>query len=215
MRGTKAERLDAFARANGLAFLRFDYSGHGESDGRFEDGTIGSWRDDAEAAVAAQAAEGPLVLVGSSMGAWIALLLAPRLGARLAGMLLLAPAPDFTERLLLPQLGPEHLAELERQGFISEPSEYSEAPNIYTKALIEDGRENLVMTGPIHVGCPVHIIQGQADPDVPFAHALELAALLPSDGLTVTLVPDGDHRLSRPEDLERVERALSSLIAQA
>jgi pimeloyl-ACP methyl ester carboxylesterase len=215
MRGTKAERLDGFARANGIGYLRFDYSGHGESEGRFEDGTISRWREDAEAAIGALAADGPLVLVGSSMGAWISLLLAPRLEARLAGMLLLAPAPDFTERLLLPQLDDRQRAELERQGFVSEASDYSKEPNVYTKALIEDGRRNLVMTGPIRVGCPVHIIQSRADPDVPFAHALELASLLSGDGTTLSLVPDGDHRLSRPQDLRRMEAALSALIGDA
>lgn len=212
MRGTKAERLDVFARANGTAYLRFDYSGHGESEGRFEDGTISRWREDALTAIGRFAGDGPLVLVGSSMGAWIALLLAPDLGARLAGMLLLAPAPDFTERLVLPQLDEARLAELERHGFVSEPSDYSEEPTIYTKALIEDGRRNLVMTGPIGLGCPVHIVQGKADPDVPFAHALELLSLLPGDGIAFTLVPDGDHRLSRPIDLLLMEKSLAGLL---
>ncbi len=214
MRGTKAERLDRFARETGLGFVRLDYSGHGESSGAFRDGTISRWRDDAAAAIQAATA-GPVVLVGSSMGAWIALLLAPRLAGRLAGMLLLAPAPDFTERLVLPKLTDAQKRELDANGFVSEPSSYSDEPTVYTKALLVDGARNLVMRGPIAVGCPVHVVQGMADAEVPYAHALDLVAHLPGDGVSLTLVPNGDHRLSREEDLSRMERAVRDLALSA
>ncbi|GGD96154.1 2-hydroxymuconic semialdehyde hydrolase [Aureimonas endophytica] len=217
MRGTKAERLSALAAREGLGFCRFDYSGHGESGGRFEDGTISLWLEDAKAAIAA-ATDGPLILVGSSMGAWIALLLAREAAARgdgrLRGLLLLAPAPDFTRRLVEPALSPAQRADLETQGFCTEPSAYSDAPNIYTRALIEDGARNLLMTGPIDVPCPVHILQGTADPDVPAAHAIDLVACLPGEAVTLTLIPGGDHRLSREADLERIEAAALDLIGR-
>ena len=218
MRGTKAERLSAFAAARGLGFLRFDYSGHGESSGRFEDGTISLWLEDAKAAVGAKAPDGPLVLVGSSMGAWIALLLArdlrsaPAGGTRLGGLLLLAPAPDFTERLVVPKLTATQRRDIETKGFCTEPSAYATEPDIYTRALIEDGARNRVMEGVIETGCRVHIIQGLADPDVPFGHALDLLSHLPADGVVLTLVAGGDHRLSREEDLKRMERALAGLL---
>ncbi len=217
MRGTKAERLSDFAGREGLRYLRFDYSGHGESEGRFEDGTISRWSDEAADIIEART-EGPLILVGSSMGAWVALRLAKAWAerrGRLAGLLLLAPAPDFTTRLVEPSLtGPECQA-LDRDGFIARASDYSDDPTIYTKALLEDGALAAVMDGPIVTGCPVRIIQGMADPDVPHTHALELVSHLPGDGVTLTLVADGDHRLSRPEDLARMETAVRELVPSA
>ncbi|UIJ71556.1 carboxylesterase [Aurantimonas sp. HBX-1] len=219
MRGTKAEHLCRLAAENGLASCRLDYSGHGESGGRFEDGTISRWVEEA-AAVLAAAVDKPAILVGSSMGAWIALRLvqrarAARGGTPIVGLLLLAPAPDFTRRLMEPQLTPAQRQELVDNGFLSEPSAYSDAPTIYTQALFADGAANLVMEGPIETGCPVTIIQGMADPDVPFQHALDLVSHLPSDGVVVTLVRDGDHRLSRPRDLQLIERAALDLVAAA
>lgn len=216
MRGTKAERIEAYAKARGRAFLRFDYSGHGESDGRFEDGTISRWTNDAAAVIDAHA-PGPLLLVGSSMGAWVALRLvnAMRTGgdsARVRGLLLLAPAPDFTTHLVEPSLTQADCEGLVRDGFITRGSQYDPSPMVYTRALIEDGARSAVMTGPIATGCPVRIIQGMADPDVPHTHALELVEHLPGDAVTLTLVRDGDHRLSREEDLVRMERALDELI---
>lgn len=217
MRGAKAERLAAFAGARGLAFCRFDYSGHGESDGPFTDGTISRWLEEADAVLSAVAGRGPAILVGSSMGAWIALRLAAGRGGRpdggrIAGLLLLAPAPDFTARLVEPALTEGQRRMLAETGMATSPSAYSEAPDIYTQALLDDGRRNLVMTGAIGTGCPVHIIQGMADPDVPHTHALELLSLMPADRLSLTLVQGGDHRLSRPGDLQRMERALEGLI---
>jgi pimeloyl-ACP methyl ester carboxylesterase len=218
MRGTKAEHLAALATRDGFGFLRLDYSGHGESDGDFRDGTISKWTDDALSVIEART-QGPVILVGSSMGAWIALRIARGWQAqghsRLAGLLLLAPAPDFTTRLVEPSLTSAECVSLERDGFIARPSEYGPEPTIYTQALLDDGSKAAVMDEPIVVGCPIHIIQGMEDADVPHTHALELVSHLPGDGLTLTLVADGDHRLSRPEDLRRMETALGELIRAA
>lgn len=217
MSGTKAGHLAACAVREGWGFCRFDYSGHGESGGSFVEGTISRWREEAAAVLDATLA-GPVILVGSSMGAWIALRLVSELrragSKRVAGLLLLAPAPDFTRRLVVPNLSPAQRHDLETKGFCSEPSAYGE-PMIYSRALIEDGETNLVMEGLIETGCSVHIIQGMQDPDVPFSHALDLVTLLPADGVTLTLVKDGDHRLSREADLALIERALGVLVAEA
>lgn len=215
MYGAKAERLDETAKTLGLSFGRFDYSGHGVSSGAFEDGTITRWTDEAEA-IAALVPGRRLVLAGSSMGAWIALRLVQRLrakglGDRLSGLLLLAPAPDFTTRLVEPRLTDVQRRDLEARGFCTEPSPYGPEPTIYTRALIEDGRRNLVMDGIIETGCPVHILQGMADADVPYGHALDLVSALPAQGVVLTLVRDGDHRLSRPDDLERIDAAVRGL----
>lgn len=219
MRGGKAERLSALAAGAGLGFCRFDYSGHGESGGSFLDGTISRWLEEAQAVLAAMPA-GPVILVGSSMGCWIALRLVAELrkagaGQRIAGLLLLAPAPDFTRRLVEPALSEAQKADLAMQGFCTEPSAYSPEPTIYTRALLDDGARNLVMDDLIETGCPVHVIQGMMDPDVPFSHALDLVTLLPSEGVVLTLVRDGDHRLSREEDLLRIEQAARDLVSQA
>jgi pimeloyl-ACP methyl ester carboxylesterase len=218
MLGTKAETLSAWAERTGHAFLRHDYSGHGESGGAFADGTISKWLGESLAAFR-RLTEGPQVLVGSSMGAWIALRLIQELrkageGDRIAGLVLLAPAPDFTAELIEPALTKKQKRDLEQKGYFEEESEYSPEPNIYTRALIEDGRRNRVMTGPIDTHCPVHILQGMADPDVPHSHALKLVSLLPADDMTLSLIPDGDHRLSRPQDLELLVRAVEGVIAQ-
>lgn len=219
MLGTKAETLAAWAAGEGRSFLRHDYSGHGESSGAFADGTISKWLAES-LAVFRQFTDGPQVLVGSSMGAWIALRMKAELnqageGDRVAGLVLLAPAPDFTAELVEPQLTEAQRRDLVEMGYFEEPSEYSPEPYIYTRALIEDGRQNLVMTGPIHTHCPIHIIQGLADPDVPYSHALKLMSLLPADDATLSLVPGGDHRLSRPQDLELITRAVGETIGRA
>lgn len=219
MLGTKAETLAGWAAANGRAFLRFDYSGHGESGGVFTEGTISRWLDESLAAVRGLTV-GPQVLVGSSMGAWLALRVIQELrrlgeGNRVAGLVLLAPAPDFTAELIEPALTKKQRLDLARQGYFEEKSEYSPEPNVYTRALIEDGRRNRVMTGPIDTHCPVHVLQGIADPDVPHEHALKLVSLLPADDVTLSLIPDGDHRLSRPQDLELLVRAVEGVLAQA
>jgi pimeloyl-ACP methyl ester carboxylesterase len=213
MRGTKAERLAALAQIHGISFLRFDYSGHGESGGRFMDGTISTWLADAEAVIAHFTGDKPLILVGSSMGAWITLrlvqnMIAQNQHSRLKGLVLLAPAPDFTSDLVEPALTEAQRHDLVAKGYCEEPSKYGPEPTIYTRALIEDGRTNRVLTGIIDTHCPVVILQGMDDPDVPYAHALKLMSHLPQDNVTLTLIKDGDHRLSREQDLILLERAV-------
>ena len=216
MTGTKAQVMMDWARKNGHAALRFDYSGHGKSDGKFVDGTISRWLEET-LAVFDQHTDGPQILIGSSMGGWIALRMAQELEKRnkkqnLAGILLIAPAPDFTHRLMEPNFSDDQKRELDENGFISEPSEYSDEPNIITKTLIEDGRNNLVLEGIINTGCLVAILQGMKDPDVPYEHAMRLMNHLPSEDVTITLVNDGDHRLSREQDLELLKRTLDILV---
>ena len=219
MLGTKAETLSAWAAGRNRAMLRHDYSGHGKSGGDFADGTISRWLGES-LAVFSRFTSGRQILVGSSMGAWIALRMAQELRKagqddRVAGMVLLAPAPDFTSELIEPSLTKAQKRDLAKKGFFEEKSAYSPEPDVYTRALIEDGRQNRVMTGPIDTHCPVHILQGMADPDVPHEHALKLVSLLPADDMTLSLIPDGDHRLSRPQDLALLIRAVESMIGQA
>jgi pimeloyl-ACP methyl ester carboxylesterase len=210
MAGTKAEALAAWARDRGQGFVRFDYSGHGRSGGAFEGGTISQWLGDT-LAVIDQVTEGPLVLVGSSMGGWLALLVARERPERVAGLLLLAPAADFTERLMWETFSAEERRTIQETGRLEEPSQYSPEPNVLTMALIEDGRRHLLMGRPYPFDGPIHILQGGADPDVPEAHVRALAALLPAERVTFELIPDGDHRLSRPQDLERLLAAAERL----
>ena len=217
MKGTKAAALDAWAEAEGRACLRFDYSGHGESDGDFADGTIGRWLEESVAVYTAFA-KGPQVLIGSSMGGWLALLMARELrklkdlnktGAPIAGMVLIAPAVDFTQELMWKAFSDDNKREIETKGAWMRPSQYSEAPYPITKKLIEDGRSHLLMDGLIEAGCPVHILQGMQDPDVPWKHAEGLVERLAHDDVVLTLIKDGDHRLSRPEDIERLLSAVA------
>lgn len=213
MLGTKAVVLDDWAQKTGRASLRLDYSGHGESGGDFNQGTISRWLNES-LAVLDKYAQGPQILVGSSMGGWIALRMAQELkkiGKSPAGMILIAPAPDFTKELVEPTLTDSQKSDLIEKGYFEEPSEYSPNPYIYTRALIEDGRNNLVLNGIIETGCPVHILQGMQDEAVPYQHALKLVEHLPVDDVTLTLVRDGDHRLSRPQDLELLIRTVSGL----
>ncbi len=213
MRATKAEALDGWARDTGRAFLRFDYSGHGESGGLFADGTIGRWLEEGRAVLRAFA-PGPAILVGSSMGAWIATLAALRQrddGAPPpAGLVLLAPAIDFTERLMWDGFPAEARDAIERDGVYLRPSLYSDEPYPITAGLIREGRRHLLLDGPIAPGCPVHILQGMRDPDVPWEHAMRLVERLPGDDVQLTLVKDGDHRLSRPEDIDLLIRAVEA-----
>lgn len=212
MSGTKAEALHAWADRAGRAYLRFDYGGTGRSDGAFIDGTIGAWLSDALAMIDAQT-EGPLVLVGSSMGGWIALLAAQARPAQVKGLVLIAPAPDFTERLMWPELTDEARAEITEKGQWLRPSEYGD-PVPITKALIEDGREHLVLEGPIPFAGPVRILHGQLDPDVPWVLSLELAEQLESEDVRVTIVKDGDHRLSTPQNITLLEQTVDALCAE-
>jgi pimeloyl-ACP methyl ester carboxylesterase len=213
MQGTKAVALDNWAEAHGRACLRFDYSGHGESGGDFKDGTIGLWLNES-VEVYTKLCSGPQVVIGSSMGGWLALLLAQRLrackgAAPLAGMALIAPAVDFTEELMWKQFSNDIKHEIEDKGFWMRPSAYGEEPYPITKALIEDGRRHLLLGGLIETGCPVHILQGVQDPDVPWRHAIELLSHFARDDVVLTLINNGDHRLSRPEDIKRLIAAVA------
>lgn len=215
MESGKAQALDAFCKAQGRACLRFDYSGHGISGGDFEDGCIGRWLEESLAIVRAFAPS-RAVFVGSSMGGWIALLLARALEqagetARLAGLVLIAPAVDFTQSLLWPRLPPEGRAAIERDGRWEHPSAYSPQPSVYTRKLIEDGRRHLLMGGIVRSYAPVRILQGMQDPDVPYSHAMTLVEHMPLDPVTLTLVRDGDHRLSREEDVRLLIEAVAGM----
>ncbi|MFH0300614.1 alpha/beta hydrolase [Bradyrhizobium sp. 31Argb] len=216
MKGTKAVALDAWVVEHERAFVRFDYSGHGESGGKFIDGTIGRWLEES-VAVFAQFCSGPQVVIGSSMGGWMALLLARELARRadisasLAGMVLIAPAPDFTEELMWKGFSPEIRAEIETKGVWLRPSQYGDSPYPITRALIEEGRNHLLLGAKIDVGCPVRILQGAQDPDLPWQHAFTLAHRLPSEDVVLTMIQDGDHRLSRPQDIARIIAAVKEM----
>jgi pimeloyl-ACP methyl ester carboxylesterase len=215
MKGTKAQALDQWAKQQGRSCIRFDYSGHGESGGQFSDGTIGRWLEES-CAVFSAFCEGPSIAIGSSMGGWISLLLARELRAgrlrgqgELAGLVLIAPAVDFTEVLMWQRFPPEIKKQLEEKGSWQRPSEYSEAPYLITRQLIEEGRKHLLLGSLIETGCPVRILQGVKDEDVPWEHAVSLVSRIARDDVVLTLVKDGDHRLSRPEDIERLLAAIA------
>ena len=213
MKGTKAQALDQWAEQQGRACIRFDYSGHGESGGKFSDGTIGRWLEES-CAVFSSFCEGPTIAIGSSMGGWISLLLARdlragrlRTKAELAGLVLIAPAVDFTEVLMWQRFPPKVQREINEKGVWRRPSDYGD-PYPITRALIEEGRNHLLLGGMIETGCPVRILQGVQDPDVPWKHAVELTSRLAQDDVVLTLVKDGDHRLSRAEDIARLIEAV-------
>jgi pimeloyl-ACP methyl ester carboxylesterase len=216
MRSTKAEALDRWAAQRGRALVRFDYSGHGESSGAFEEGTVSRWLEEALAVLDRFVPERP-ILVGSSMGGWLALLATRELlgmqpERRPLGLVLIAPAVDFTERLMWERFPESIKRALAETGVYELPSVYSEEPYPITRALIEDGRRHLLFGSAVATGCPVHILQGMQDPDVPWGHAMELVEHLPGDSVTLTLVKDGDHRLARPEDIERLTGAIETLV---
>ncbi len=220
MASTKATALAAWAREHGYGATRFDYSGHGVSSGRFEEGTIGRWLDEA-AAVFARFTAGPQVVVGSSMGGYIALLLlrrlmaeAPEQAARLKALYLIAPAWDMTERLMWANFPPEARAAVMTDGVFLRPSAYGE-PYAITRGLIEDGRAHLIGDAPFDPGRPIRILQGRLDPDVPWQHAVALQDLLAGDRLRIRWVEDGEHRLSRPEDLALMLADLKDLLGPA
>lgn len=202
MSGGKAQAVFAWAQEAGYGALLLDYSGHGESGGRFEEGTISRWREDALAVIDTQT-EGPLILVGSSMGGWMALLAALARPERTRALVLIAPAPDFTEKLMWPEFTPQQQNEILQEGFTLRPSDYGE-PYAITRALIEDGRKWSLLDAPIAFDGPVRILQGMEDPDVPWGHALALTKTLTAPDTILTLIKDGDHRLSRDEDIVRL-----------
>ena len=212
MTGAKALETEAFCAAHGLACLRLDYSGHGASGGAFTDGTIGRWAEDA-AVLVDRLTEGPLAVVGSSMGGWIALLLALARPGRVQALVGIAAAPDFTEDLMWAAMLPAERAQLERDGVLPVPSAYGD-PYPVTLALIEDGRRHLLLRAPVRLHCPVRLLQGMRDADVPWETALRLADRVEGGDVQVMLVKDGDHRLSRPSDLALLRRTLGGLLLQ-
>lgn len=204
MTGTKALALDIWARQAGFAFLRFDYFAHGASSGAFEDATVGRWIDDALAVIGAVVPRSRLVLIGSSMGGWIMLNVAPRLRDRLAGLVGIAAAPDFTQELIWPELSAVDQATLKRDGRLLRPSRYTPEPDILTLKLIEEGARHLVLDKPLDLPCPIHLLHGTADPEVPWQLSLRVLEHVTAPEATLTLVKDGDHRLSQPSDIERL-----------
>ena len=215
MEGSKAQALDALGTEEGLGVTRFDYSGHGKSGGDFLDGTISRWLEEALAVFATT--QGPQIVVGSSMGGWISLLLNRALRARgddrVKAMVLIAPATDMTEDLMRAVFTDAERADLMEKGRVEQPSDYSDEPYVLTRKLIEDGDQHRLFAGPIRTHCPVAILQGGKDTDVPPAHALKLVSHLISDPVTFTLIPDGDHRLSRDEDIEKLKATIKGFIA--
>lgn len=224
MTGQKATVLENWAQETGCAFLRLDYAGHGQSGGAFRDGTIGRWSSDAVSVIkhAGETVEGlggGLILVGSSMGGWMAALIGRELGQngpgqRIAGLVTIAAAPDFTEDLMPARLGPDVLAQIQKTGFYEAPSEYSEKPYIITRVLLEDGRNNLVLTAPLQLDIPARLIHGTADRDVPWTQSEKLMNALTSTDVELILIKDGDHRLSEPVDLARLINIVEMLYDQ-
>ena len=211
MSGAKATWLESFAGERGLPYLRFDYSGHGASGGAFEDGTIGGWLGDS-LAIFDKLSEGPQVLIGSSMGGWLALLVALARPAHVCGVVGIAAAPDFTEELVHSELTAEQSEILMREGVVYIDTSYGDKPHAFTRTLIEEGRSHLLLDNPIAVRCPVHLIQGYADSDVPWETAIAIMARLETADCALTLVKDGDHRLSRPQDLAKIGAAVTDII---
>ena len=212
MTGDKATALATLCQQRDRAMLRFDYSGHGASSGKFTDGTIGAWAADALAAID-ELTDGPLVLVGSSMGGWIALLTALRRPERIEAIVGIAAAPDFTQRLMWESMTPSEQATLQREGVLHVPSRYGE-PTAITLSLIRDGANHLLLDGSIPIRCPVRLLHGQNDLDVPWELALRIAERLDSTDVQMVLVKDGNHRLSRPADLALLRQVVCALLKQ-
>jgi len=212
MSGSKALALEAHCRAVGRAFVRFDYTGHGESSGRFTDGTIGRWHADT-LAVRDGIAKGRQILVGSSMGGWQMLLAARARPGRVAGLIGIAAAPDFTEDLMWLKFDDAAKAKIRADGILHMPSEYEDTPFPIALGLIEDGRNHLLLRAPLALTCPLHLIHGMADKDVPWQTALRIAEVAESDEVSVTLVKGGGHRLSGEADLARLAAAVESMAA--
>jgi len=213
MGGTKAVYLEAWARAAGRAFLRFDYSGHGESSGAFTDGCIGDWAEDATHAITTLT-EGPQVLVGSSMGGWVSLLLARGMPEKVAGLVGIAAAPDFTEDSMWAGFSDAQKAEMEEQGQVALPSDYSDEPYVITRRMIEDGRNQLVLRAPLALNMPVRLLQGTADTDVPVEVAMRLLNHATGDDIRLTLVKGADHRFSTPDCLSLVSQSVAEILAR-
>jgi pimeloyl-ACP methyl ester carboxylesterase len=214
MTGTKAQYLDDWAAETGRAFLRFDYSGHGQSSGTFEDGAIGDWAEDAGAAIRALT-DGKVILVGSSMGGWIALLIARADPEKVAGLVGIAAAPDFTEDSMWADMDDQARGRLVSEGRIELPSDYSDDPYVITRRLIEDGRDQLVLRSPLSLPFPVRLLQGTEDADVDMSVALRLLAHAEGADIRLTLVKGADHRFSEPENLRMIRHAIHSVTMAA
>ena len=214
MQGTKAVFLEGVCRNKGWGYTRFDYSGHGRSSGTFKEGTIGSWLRDV-LSVIDHLTEGPLVLVGSSLGGWLALLAALERKDRVKGLICLAPAADFTERLLRPSLDQDLMIEMEEQGEVHIPSEYGEDPYIFTKVLFDEGRNHLLLDGPINLDIPVRLLHGMKDTDVPHWISEKIMARLDSPDAQLVLLEGADHRLSAPAELEQIQTLLEDVVEKA
>ncbi len=210
MTGTKAMALEEWAKHTGRAYLRFDYLGHGQSSGRFEDGTIGRWLDDSLAAID-QLTQGKLVLVGSSMGGWLSLLVARARPERLAGLVLIAAAPDFVVGMY-EALSPADRETLKRDGRLVRPSQYSPEPSVFTWKLIEEGRKHLLLDKKLALPCPLRLLHGQSDPDVPWQHSLRIAEHVEAPSVVTTFIKGGDHRLSAPADIARLIATVEELV---
>lgn len=210
MTGRKAEALAVFCAQRGQGFLRFDHFAHGESSGTMDEATVGGWARDA-VAVLDRLTDGPLVLVGSSMGAWVMLLAALARPRRIHALIGLAAAPDFTEELVWNAYTSEEREKLMRDGKIVEPSPYGDRPYVFTRELIEDGRRHRLLNGPIAIEAPVRLLHGIADRDVPYKITLRLAEKLTTKDVVVTLIKDADHRLSRDEDLARIGATVAEM----
>jgi len=213
MTGTKATHLEAHCIRQGVAYTRFDYTGHGQSSGKFADGTIGQWARDA-IAVLDEITSGPQILVGSSMGGWIMLLAALACKERIAGLVGIAAAPDFTEDLMWAQFSEEQKKTIMDEGALIEPTEYGDDPYTITRDLIEDGRDQLLLRKPIDLKCPVRLVQGMQDPDVPWQTAIRLTEALVSEDVHVDLIKTGDHRLSEPDQLDVITKHIDEVIAK-
>lgn len=214
MEGTKAAYLDAWAERHGRAFLRFDYSGHGSSSGEFEAGAIGDWAEDAMAAITALT-DGPQVLAGSSMGGWISLLVARAMPERIAGLVGIAAAPDFTEDSMWAGFTDDQRTTLASDGRVELPSDYAEEPYVITKRLIEDGRRHLVLRAPLPLPFPTRLLQGTADTEVPVEVALRLLTHADGPDIRLTLVKGADHRFSTPDCLALIEQAIGEVLPKA
>lgn len=213
MEGTKALFLENLCRGAGQAFVRFDYSGHGASEGAFEDGTIGAWKNDA-LAVLDRLTEGPVVIAGSSLGGWISLLLAQERPERVKGITGIAAAPDFT-RQIAALLTPAQREQMKTDGFIEVPSAYDPRPYVFTRRLIEEGEAHCLLDKKTHIAAPVMLLQGMQDPDVPWQTAFRIKTALQGGSVRIFLSETGDHRLSRPEDLEKIGDMVGELSAAA
>lgn len=213
MDGGKALHVEEYCKKRGNAFLRFDCQGHGKSDGLFKDGSLTRWSNDS-VDILDQITQGPQVLIGSSMGGWNMLLTALKRPERIAGLIGIAAAPDFTEDLMMDDLTAEQHQIIQDQGYVEIPSDYSDEPYVISKTLLDDGRENLILRHPIELDVPIHLLHGMKDEDVPWQTALKIQEMVTSEDVEITFVKNGDHRLSEDHDLDRLTRTLDRMLTK-